>query len=76
MHAGMRIKKREKEKKKEEKERRKTYREEEEMRKKGRGRFSQCFDGRISTVRELKSIHTTRATHGYQNLGVSSNSKR
>ena len=43
---------------------------------KRKGRFSRRFDGRISTVRELKSIHGTRATRGYHNLGVSSNSKR
>ena len=39
-------------------------------------RFSRRFDGRISTIRELKSIHTTKAMRGYQNLGVSLNSKR
>ena len=39
-------------------------------------RFSQCSDGQISTIRELKLIHTMRATRGYQNLGVSSKSKR
>ena len=37
---------------------------------------SRHFDGRISTVRELKSVHATRATRGYQNLGVLSNFKR
>ena len=49
-----------------------------EKRKKGgkrKGRFSWRSDGRISTVRELKSIQATRATRGYQNVGVSSNSK-
>ena len=29
-----------------------------------------------STKQEVKSIHASRATHGYQNLGVSSNSTR
>ena len=43
---------------------------------KRKGRFSWRSDGRISMVRELKLIHATRATHRYQNLGVSSNSKR
>ena len=43
---------------------------------KGKGKFSQRSDGRSSTIRELKSVHATRATHVYQNLGVSSNSKK
>ena len=43
---------------------------------KRKGGFSRRSNGRIPTVQELKSVHTTRATRGYQNLGVSSNSKR
>ena len=39
-------------------------------------RFSWRSDGRISMVQELKLVNATRATCGYQNLGVSSNSKR
>ena len=38
--------------------------------------FSRHSDYRSSTVREEKSIHKSRATCGYQNLGVSSNSTR
>ena len=62
-----------KERKREEKPKRKERgrkigqrRKEEKMRE----RFSQCFDDRSSTVRELKLVHATRATHVYQNLGV------
>ena len=44
--------------------------------KKRKGGFSRRSDGRIPTVRELKSVHTTRVTCGYQNLRVLSNSKR
>ena len=43
---------------------------------KHKGRFSPRFNGWSSTVREEKLIHTSRATRGYQNLGVSSNSTR
>ena len=43
---------------------------------KHKGRFSRRFNGWSSMVREEKSIHTSRATRGYQNLGVSSNSTR
>ena len=43
--------------------------------KKGKEKFSRLSDGRSSMVRELKSVHVKRATHGYQNLGVLSNSK-
>ena len=39
-------------------------------------RFSRHSDCQSSTVREEKSIHTSRATCGYQNLGVFSNSTR
>ena len=39
-------------------------------------RFSWRSDGRISMVQELKLVNARRATCGYQNLGVSSNSKR
>ena len=65
-------------KKKEDRGERKNRTEEKKGRKKKkrRGRFSWLSDGRISTVLELKSIHTTRAMREYQNLGVSSNSKR
>ena len=31
---------------------------------------------RLLSEQEVKSVHATRATRGYQNLGVSSNSKR
>ena len=47
-----------------------------ERREKEKERIFRCFDSRSSTVRELKSVHTMRATHGYQNQRVSSNSKR
>ena len=30
----------------------------------------------VPTVRELKFVHAMRVTRGYQNMGVSSNSKR
>ena len=59
-----------KKKKGEEKEKRRR------KRKKGKGKFSQRFNGRSSTIRELNSVHTTRATCGYQNQWVSLNSKR
>ena len=52
------------------------YRERGRKGEKKKGDFFRRFEGRISTVRELNSIHATRATHGNQNLGVSSNSKR
>ena len=38
--------------------------------------FSRRSDGRSSMVREEKSIHALRATRGYQNLRVSSDSTR
>ena len=44
--------------------------------KKGKGKFSRHSNGRSSTVRELKLVHVMRATRGYQNRGVLSNSKR
>ena len=44
--------------------------------KKGKRKFSRCFDGRSLTVRELKSVHAMRAMCGYQNQRVSSKSKR
>ena len=44
--------------------------------KKKKKSFSRCFDGRSLMVREEKSIHASRATHGYQNLEVSSNSTK
>ena len=37
-----------------------------------KGNFSRRSNSRSSTVRELKSVHVTRATHVYQNQGVSS----
>ena len=33
-------------------------------------------DCRFSSKQKVKSVHASRATRGYQNLGVSSNSKR
>ena len=57
-------------------EKEKTWEKKKKGGEKKKGRFSRRCDGRISTVRELKSIHATMVTHGYQNLGVSSNSKR
>ena len=59
-----------KKKKGEEKEKRRR------KRKKGKGKFSQRFNDRSLTIRELKSVHATRATRGYQNQWVSLNSKR
>ena len=56
--------------------RRKYVVERERKGKKGKGKFSRRSNSRSSTVRELKSVHATRAMCGYQNLGVSSNSKR
>ena len=56
-------------------ERKPIEREKKEGRKEN-GVFSRRSNGRTSTVQELKSIHVTRATREYQNLGVSSNSKR
>ena len=49
-----------------------------EEKKRGRGeeRIFRCFDGRSSTVRELKLVHATGAMRGYQNQCVLSNSKR
>ena len=46
------------------------------MRRKGKKDFSRSFVGQILTVRELKSIHATKAMRGCQNMRVSSNSKR
>ena len=43
--------------------------------KKGKGKFSFCSNGRSWMVQEIKSVHARRATRGYQNQGVSSNSK-
>ena len=56
--------------------RRKNGEEEGRKEEKGRKRFSQRSDDRSLTVLELKSVHEMRATRGYQNQGVSSNSKR
>ena len=39
-------------------------------------RISWCFDSKKSIVQELKLVHATRATRGYQNQSFSSNSKR
>ena len=68
----------EKKRKKEEGEKKKSDRERKRGRKgkRGKDRFSRRFDGRSSKVRELKSVHAMRATHGYQSQWVSSNSKR
>ena len=73
----------EKEKKKGKRERKQTRekkkksnREREKVERNKGGRFSRYSDGRSSTVREEKSIHSTRATREYQNLRVSSNSVR
>ena len=74
INSGMRIKRENEEKKRETKRGRKRIERERNGEKKKR--FSRHSDGRISTVQELNSIHTTRATRGYQNLGVLSNSKR
>ena len=49
---------------------------ERESGKKKKLRFSRCSDDRSSTIREEKSIYASRATRGYQNLRVSSNSTR
>ena len=58
-------------------ERGKTDRERERKKERERKwRFSHLFDGRNSTVREENLIHALRATRGYKNLGVSSNSVR
>ena len=38
-----------------------------ERREKEKERIFRCSDGRSSTIRELKLVHTTRATRGYQN---------
>ena len=43
---------------------------------KGKKEIFWRFNGQSSTVRELKSIHATRATRGHQNIGVSLNSTR
>ena len=48
----------------------------EEKGRKENGIFSRRSDSRSSTIREEKSINASRATRGYQNLGVSSNSTR
>ena len=58
----------EKENKKREKERKKMDREGGKEKVGRKGKFSQCSDGRSSTVRELKLVDAMRATHGYQNL--------
>ena len=73
---GVRVdkKKRKKGKKRKKEEGERTNGEREKEKKKGR--FSQSFDGRNWTVREEKLIHASRATRGYQNLGVSSSSTR
>ena len=55
---------------------RKMDRERERERRDKKGRFSRRFDGRSLTVQEEKSIYASRATRGYQNLGVSSRSTR
>ena len=36
-------------------------------RREGKRRFSRCYDGRSSIVRELKLVYATRATRGYRN---------
>ena len=38
----------------------------------GKRRFSRCYDGRSSIVRELKLVHATRTTRGYRNPNFSS----
>ena len=64
------------------KEMRKKRREKNGQRDRGRkgekrkGDFSRYFDSQSSMLREEKSIHASRATRGYQKLGVSSNSTR
>ena len=48
------------------------------MREKGQRGFSllsKISGRRLSYEQEVKSVHTTRAMRGYQNLRVSSNSK-
>ena len=61
-----------------EKKKRKKNRQRERGRKgeKRKGEFSRHSNGRSLTVREEKSIHASKATRGYQNLGVLSNSTR
>ena len=59
------------EKKKERNERKKNG-----EREKHKGIFTRRSDSQSSMIREEKSIHASRATSGYQNLGVSSNSMR
>ena len=48
----------------------------EKKKRKEKGFDSRYADGRKSLVRELKLVHETRATRGYQKLRVSSRSKR
>ena len=73
----VRVDKGEKKRRKEKKKRNRTERKEKrKKREKRKMSFFRHSDGRISTVRDLKSIHTTRAMRGYQNLGVSSNFTR
>ena len=79
INSGMRIKRDKEEKKREKMREGKRI----EKRKKGggrkeekeKGRFSRSSDGRSSTVRELKLVHIMTAMRGYQNMGVSPNSK-
>ena len=52
---------------------------ERERERKGAFTFSLKSKGssrRFSSEQETKSVHATKPTHGYQNMGVSSNSKR
>ena len=59
-----------------EKEKRKERRRETEEKEEERGRKEKEKVPSVLTVRELKLVQATRVTRGYQNQGVSSNSKR